>query len=164
MKMESSFPPIADGETRILILGSLPGAESLRRQEYYAHGRNRFWKVIAALAGEKETTVYAERVRMLKGLGLGLWDVAGQAVRPGSLDSDIRKVTPNDIAGLMELCPRIHTVIFNGRKAEELYRKHFTEREGVRYVYLPSTSPANAGCKYEQLLEEWRRVISPASR
>lgn len=45
--MPCSFAPIIDGNTRILVIGTMPGAVSLERQEYYAHERNLFWKVVS---------------------------------------------------------------------------------------------------------------------
>jgi hypoxanthine-DNA glycosylase len=160
MMLESkSFAPIVDDNSKILILGSLPGAESLRRQQYYAHPQNRFWKVIATIGERGETYDYAERISMLKNLCLALWDVAASAVRKGSLDSDIKDEIPNDIPSLIAEYPNIKTVIFNGRKAEAMYDKYFDRIDGVRYVYLPSTSPANAGFGFQALNEKWTEAI-----
>ena len=155
----SSFPPIITEETETLILGSLPGAESLRRQQYYAHPRNRFWRIIASLAERNYTEDYKLRIEMLTVLRLGLWDVAARAIRPGSLDSDITGETPNDVPLLLKGHPNIKTVIFNGRKAQALYQKYFTGTEGIRYIYLPSTSPANAGFSFDRLLSAWRSAV-----
>ena len=41
MNRSKSFLPIIDKETKILILGSLPGKKSLELREYYGHPRNR---------------------------------------------------------------------------------------------------------------------------
>ena len=41
-----SFTPSIDNNSKILILGSMPGVKSLKEQQYYAHPQNRFWKVL----------------------------------------------------------------------------------------------------------------------
>ena len=42
-----SFKPSININSKVLILGSMPGIKSLEEQEYYAHPQNRFWKVMA---------------------------------------------------------------------------------------------------------------------
>jgi hypoxanthine-DNA glycosylase len=43
--MVSSFPWVGDKHSKLIILGSMPGVESLRKQQYYAHPRNQFWRI-----------------------------------------------------------------------------------------------------------------------
>ena len=47
-----SFAPSIDNNSRILILGSMPGVKSLERCQYYAHPQNKFWKVMGAICNE----------------------------------------------------------------------------------------------------------------
>ena len=82
------FQPISHPDARILILGSMPSRESLARQQYYAHPRNAFWPIITELLGI-ESVEYADRARGIKELGVAVWDVLADCIRPGSLDSDI---------------------------------------------------------------------------
>lgn len=38
--------PIIDDQAKILILGFMPGTESLKRGQYYANKRNQLWKIM----------------------------------------------------------------------------------------------------------------------
>ena len=49
MAICKSFSPIINHQSKILILGSIPGVKSLEKQQYYAHPQNRFWKLIGLL-------------------------------------------------------------------------------------------------------------------
>ena len=63
--LKTSFPPISNAETEILILGTLPGDRSLQLGEYFAHPRNRFWKIIAAITNNSLPENYAEKLDLL---------------------------------------------------------------------------------------------------
>jgi hypoxanthine-DNA glycosylase len=157
---KESFAPLASGDTRVLVLGSMPGERSLAVGEYYGHPQNRFWRVIAALVGEDTPISYTDKKAMLARAGIGLWDVAGRAFREGSLDSAIREVEPNDIPAFIAAHPRLRIIAFNGRKPEELYDRHFGRAPGIEYFSMPSTSPANAAFSIERLIGEWASIFS----
>ena len=91
-----SFQPRADKNSRVLILGSMPGVKSLELQEYYAHPQNRFWKVMGKLCGEPSLVEfsYEKRIEILLNNGFALWDVIKFCKREGSLDSDITDENP----------------------------------------------------------------------
>ncbi len=151
--------PVLASTTRILILGSFPGAASLAAQQYYAHPRNALWPILSALTGEDLVGLpYAERLPRLLAHGFGLWDVLGACERKGSLDSAIRKPAANDFARLRELCPRLETVGFNGQTAGK-FATQFTA-EGYRTLVLPSTSPAHAGMSLADKLLLWRQLLA----
>jgi hypoxanthine-DNA glycosylase len=156
---KTSFGPIADNNTAVLILGTIPGDRSLELGEYYGHPQNRFWRTLAAITGNTPPTSYADKKAMLLGCRMGLWDVAHRAVREGSLDSAIRSEEPNDINGLISSHAGIKAVAFNGRTAERLYDKYFDRLPGISYISLPSTSPANAAFSLEALCERWRSIL-----
>jgi double-stranded uracil-DNA glycosylase len=159
------FPPIAGRKAHTLILGSLPGQRSLQLQQYYAHPQNAFWKLIAAIFDAQGDLAYPRRVQILGKNGIALWDVLEAAERPGSLDSSIvhASALANDFARFFRTHPRIDRVFFNGRKAEEMYRRFVLPKLGeefsyIRYEGLPSTSPAHAGMTFAKKLDRWSRI------
>lgn len=159
MHLKSSFPPLVSDQSRVLILGSMPGDRSIAENQYYGHPRNRFWPLIAALCGCKLPKSYSEKTDLLLNGGFALWDVVESANRKGSMDVDIKDETPNAIHELLETHPKIHTVAFNGKTAEQLYRKYHKELKHINYISLPSTSPANASYGFERLMEFWQEIV-----
>ncbi len=154
----TGLAPVIDHATRMLILGSFPGAASLAAGQYYAHPRNHLWPILAALTGEDLVALpYAERLPRLLAHGIGLWDVLGECEREGSLDANIRNPAANDFARLRVLCPMLRTVGFNG-KASGKFAPQFADA-GYRTLVLPSTSPAHASLSFDQKLQEWRELV-----
>ena len=154
----TGLAPVVDERTRILVLGSFPGAASLAAQQYYAHPRNLLWPILSALTGEPLAELpYAERLPRLLAHGFGLWDVLGACEREGSLDSAIRKPAANDFARLRELCPLLETVGFNGQTSGK-FAPQFAA-EGYRTVVLPSTSPAHASLTLAEKLKRWSVLL-----
>jgi|SRR5690606_12226040 len=152
---KKSFQPIVPLGSKLLILGSLPGDRSLLENQYYAHPQNRFWKTLALLLGTSVPDGYNDRIGLLHKYHIALWDVCEMAVRKGSMDTDILQEHPNKIDELIQDNPGIRTICFNGQKAQKLYDKYFERTVGIRYVTLPSTSPANATFNQERLLASW---------
>ncbi len=153
------LPPQVGEGCRVLVLGSMPGAASLAQVQYYAHPRNRFWPLMAALCGFPTRLDYPERLSALRGAGIGLWDVIGQCRRRGSLDADIVRGSEvaNDLPALWRAHPGIRAVAFNGGKAAQAFARHFPRGipADVAAWALPSTSPANASYSFERLLSAW---------
>lgn len=140
--LKHSFPPVVDGRTRLLILGSLPGEESLRQARYYAHPRNHFWRLIGAvIERDLEPLAYDERLQTLLAARVGLWDVVASATRLGSLDMAIRDYAPNRLAELAAGLPEIRALAFNGAKATMIGRKAIGAT-ALDLIALPSSSPA----------------------
>ena len=140
------------------MLCTLPGEESLRRQQYYAHPRNLFWPIVFALFDRMPPADYGERVRFLIERGIALWDVCAEGERVASADSTIRAEIPNAIEPLLDAHPGIRAVAFNGSGARRLYLRHFTPRPGLRYLALPSTSPAHARLAFGDKLARWQAL------
>lgn len=158
-EFKSSFVPIADKETQILILGSLPGDRSLAENEYYAHPRNRFWRIIAEITGYDFPANYKEKLEMLRQNKIGVWDVVNSAKRVGSLDTNILHEVPNDLEGFIENHPKLKTIAFNGAKSQKLFDKYFTRKATLKYLALPSTSPANAKISFEMICQKWKEIL-----
>ncbi len=159
-----SFPPVSDTDARVLILGSMPGKASLMADQYYAHPRNAFWKVLSELFGVAISD-YVSKKRLLKTHKIALWDVLKSCNRVGSLDSDIEadSMVGNDFLQFYQKHPKITHVYFNGLKAEQSYKKivmPLLADAGVSLFYqrLPSTSPANAALGFNEKLRAWRVI------
>lgn len=163
-----SFAPVVNEKSRVLILGSMPGAASLRAREYYAHPRNLFWPLMERLAGVERAAPYPERLAQLLARGIGLWDVLESCARASSLDSDIveSSIVANDFVRLFAERPSIEIVCFNGAKAAAAFRKHVAPTlgaaSGISFHRLPSTSPANASIAYERKLAAWGALLPRA--
>ena len=142
----------------MLVLGTLPGEESLRQVRYYAHPRNLFWPIVFALFGETPPADYAQRLAFVQERGFALWDVCAMAERRASLDSEIKREVPNPLHELLDAHPGIVTVAFNGGGARRLYDRHFVRRPGLTYLHLPSTSPAHASLNFAQKLARWQAL------
>jgi len=161
----NGLPPIVGDDARVLILGSFPGAASLRAGEYYAHPRNQFWRIVEALFGIAREDNYARRCSRLTDCGIAVWDVIASCRRAGSLDAAIRDATVNDFAAFYRAHPGIAAVFFNGASAEKQYRRQVAlpPPAGVAGapvdVRLPSTSPANAGMSLADKIEAWQVVV-----
>ena len=155
-----SFAPIIYSNTKILVLGSLPGKKSLELREYYGHPRNRLWKILAHLTGNEIPKNYERKKEFLFKNNIGLWDLAHSAYRQGSLDSNIKKENPNDIEDLLESYETIKVIGFNGKKSEKMFYKYFTEKLGIKYVPLPSTSPANMAINFEEMCSRWSELFA----
>lgn len=126
------------------MLGSLPGEASLAAGRYYAHPQNAFWRLMGTVIGEDLAALaYDDRLVALLRHRVGLWDVVGEATRPGSLDTAIRDAVHNDLAALVDSLPELRAVAFNGGKAAKEGRRLLSAREGGLTLYsLPSSSPA----------------------
>ena len=161
-----SFAPVENRDCQVLILGSMPGRVSLEKRQYYAHSRNSFWYIMGELFGFAAIRPYKERLEILLGNKVALWDVIGSCSRSGSLDSNIddSSLKVNDLKSFISNHPSIRAIFFNGSKAEQAYLRYIApvmEEEGIKKLYcqrLPSTSPAHAGMSPDQKLAEWRII------
>jgi TDG/mug DNA glycosylase family protein len=154
----ASFAPHVHDDTRLLILGSLPGARSLAERQYYAHPTNQFWRLLGEVIGQPlAARPYDDRLEMLREARVGLWDVIRTAERRTSSDSEIREVEAHDLAALVAGLPDLRLIAFNGGKAAAIGRRQLPALDGVAVVDLPSSSAANTG-SYAAKRERWMQL------
>ncbi|WP_160140170.1 DNA-deoxyinosine glycosylase [Chryseobacterium sp. c4a] len=154
----SSFPPLIDEQSEILILGSIPGVKSLEMQQYYAHPQNKFWKIILELLQEEFTEDYTKRTETLKKHHVALWDVIDSCERKGSLDSEIKNEEANQIEKLVEEHPNIKAIFCNGGKSYKNLQKLLGKNYKLPVFQMPSTSPLHT-ISFERKFEEWKKVL-----
>jgi len=163
-EISRGLPAVAQSDARVLILGSLPGQESLRRREYYANPRNAFWPIMGVLFGAAPELLYQARLDRLKQSRIALWDVCASACRPGSLDAKISLEVANDFGQFFRRHQEIELVCFNGATAARIYRCSVLGNLApacaqIRREQLPSTAPSYAAVRFEQKLNRWREVL-----
>lgn len=163
----SSFAPEVAADTRVLILGSIPGRASLAAGQYYAHPRNAFWPILGSLLGFDPALPYPDRLARLKERGIGLFDVVASCARRGSLDQGIDRESirwhalPELVAGL----PELRRIAANGamaaRGVDRAWPGLVALRPGLERLRLPSTSPAHASRSRAEKLAAWRALLEP---
>jgi double-stranded uracil-DNA glycosylase len=163
----AGFSAVSRSDARVLLLGTLPGAASLKSGEYYAQKRNVFWPIMDELMGIPAASPYSDRIRSLIEYGIALWDVCATADRIGSLDSRIHVHTmvPNDFATFFAIHARVRLIGFNGQKAAKMYEGAIrptlpTSAQQIRCDVLPSTSAAYARIPFQEKLDRWRAVLA----
>ena len=165
----TGFPPIVSENATVLILGTMPGPESLRCGQYYAAAGNAFWDIMGSICGAGRSLDYRKRIRRLQEAGIAVWDVLQQCERQGSRDAGIDPDTemPNKLADFLKIHAKILHVFFNGQKPEAAFYRHVWPglsadiKNRVGLATLPSTSGANTWSSKEEKLQEWRRRIAP---
>jgi len=159
--MLKSFKPVINEDTVQMIIGTMPGEASLKAKQYYAYKYNKFWQIIFDIFGRGEVLFnYKDKLNILLKNKTGLWDALAYCKRKGSLDKDILQEKPNDFNSLLKNYPKVTKLIFNGQKANKYFLKYFGQIEGIEYIVLPSTSPANASKTYKQKLNIWGLYLS----
>lgn len=156
MNRKSAFAPFTFPDTRILILGTLPGEASLAAARYYAHPQNQFWRLVGAVVRCEElaSLEYDARVAALREAGIGLWDTIASAVRTGSLDAAIREAEHAPLAELIATLPALRAVGFNGGTSARIGRRLLADSP-LALIDLPSSSPAYAAMPFAAKRERW---------
>lgn len=157
-QLEHPFQPIVFKDTKVLILGSFPSIKSFENNFYYAHPRNQFWKILHTVT-EYPVNNTDQKIWLLKECQLGLWDMIASCQRENSLDSSLEDEAVNDLSDLLERYPSIKKLAFTGKKAEALFKTHFSHLE-IETVYLPSPSAAYAKMSIENKIKIYKEKLN----
>lgn len=150
--------PMFNEHSKTLILGSFPSVKSREMCFFYSHPQNRFWRVMARVCDSAVPETIEDKTQMILSNGFALWDVIHSCEIEGSSDSSIKNVVPNDISIILNHS-QVSRIFVNGKKAEGLYKKYIEKTVGMKAIYLPSTSPANASWSEDRLAEFWKNQI-----
>jgi hypoxanthine-DNA glycosylase len=162
--IKQGLPLLIHNDSKILILGTMPGERSIALQQYYGNKGNHFWKILYSVFNTPFSTDYQARVRLLRENHIALWNVLLHCEREGSADHAIRNEQPNDFDGLHEKYPEIRNVFFESKSAATYFKKYCSFKDGVSYSVLPSTSGLNAGMSYDSKLGEWKVLTQIACK
>ena len=169
-KIIHQIPPVWDSESEVLILGTMPSPKSREAGFFYMHPQNRFWKVLPAVFGEalccpnnspdREAAILERRDFLLRH-HIALWDLLASCQISGAADSSIKNARPNDFDEILGHS-KIKRLFCTGKTAWSLWEKTCAEKYEEPYQltveYLPSTSPANAACSLEKLIEAYKVI------
>ena len=158
MRVSHEFGPYINKDSEVLILGSIPSVKSREYGFYYMHPQNRFWKILSSLFDEAFPETILDKKQLLFKYKIALWDVIESCEINGSSDSSIKNPKINDIKKLIEET-NITTIFTTGRKAFDLYNKYCLENVGIKAIYLPSTSGANAKESSSSLIEKYEIIL-----
>jgi len=156
---KTAFAPIANENSTILILGTMPGERSLALQQYYGHAGNHFWKIMYSLLEKPFSKEYEDRMNLLLVNKVALWDVLEYCESKGSADSAISNEKANDFNSFYRKYPKIKHVFFSSKKAEEFYYKFVGKKDSINYDVLPSPSSANTWRTFEEKLLDWKLIL-----
>lgn len=157
--VEHTLQPIYDQNANVLILGTMPSPKSREVGFYYGHPQNRFWKVLADIFHEKPLLTIEEKIDFLHRHHLALWDVLKSCDIQGAEDASIKNPIPNDLTTILKEA-NIQAIFTTGKKATDLYMKYIYPNTNIPAIGLPSTSPANRRISYEQLKEEYAKILN----
>lgn len=155
---KKGLAPWADENSRVLILGTLPGDESLKKQAYYKNkSRNSFWKIMHELYPEDMDM--ADKDFVIKH-NIALWDCLHSAEREGSTDDGFKgNEQPNDLATFLKDHPSIHTIFLNGKTMTKISFDEYFKRIREQYDVVVLESSANTNAKpLEVKVENWQQV------
>ncbi|WP_151900424.1 DNA-deoxyinosine glycosylase [Sulfurimonas hydrogeniphila] len=154
-----TIEPVIFADSKVLILGSFPSIKSFEEGFYYAHPRNQFWPILAAIYKEPVQTK-EEKTALCKKHKIALFDSAASLQRDAnnSSDTNLKNITVNDFEKLLAEYPNIKTILFTGKKAQQIFDKEYKHLK-IKKLLLPSTSPAYASMKFEEKLAKYKEAL-----
>lgn len=159
-RVNHTFGPFYDSESRMLFLGSFPSVKSREALFYYGHPQNRFWNIMRSVFKDDFGDLIEEKSDFLHRHHIALYDVIDECDIEGSSDSSIKNVVPTDLDSILKET-KIERIFVNGKTAEKYYKKYQEKATGRTAICLPSSSPANAAWSLEKLCEKWAEFIFP---
>lgn len=157
--LKTAFPAIADADSKLLLLGTMPGEQSLKHRQYYAHKGNQFWKIMFSIFNQPLVDNYELRKQLLLNNKVALWDVLQYCQRDGSADRNIKNPAANDFASFYTKYPSVKNVFFTSGKAQEYYDTYVGRNGSVNYHNLPSPSRANTWKTFDEKVDLWKVIL-----
>ena len=159
MHLTHTLPIFIDEYSETLILGSFPSVKSRQYGFYYSHKQNRFFLVLSAIFHEECLDTIEKRKAFLKRHKIALYDVIEECDITNSEDASIKNVVPIDIKSILDKYPNIKRIGVTGSKASSLFERHLKDKVNLPIIYLPSTSPANAKMKLDDLVISYSKLF-----
>ena len=156
-KIIHPIPPLYDGNSKTLILGSFPSVKSREAMFFYGHPQNRFWKLLAKIFCEDVPMTTEQKKQLVLSHNLALWDSIHSCTITGSSDSSIKDVVPNDLSIILNNS-KVSRIFANGTASYKMYQKYIFPKTKIKAAKLTSTSPANAAFSLDRLYEEWKII------
>ncbi len=163
----------------ILVLGTLPGDDSIETGSYYANPHNRFWEIMHCLFNGN---IEDKSKEFITSHHIALWDCLESAQRVGSADKDIIRETekPNDLLAFLLNYPTIKTIIINGTSKHsktgystlQVFKKYFGKlymdnNYNIIPLYQTSKSNERYGITIEMKKKAWlivREIIDAKTK
>ncbi|MDD4706075.1 MAG: DNA-deoxyinosine glycosylase [Bacilli bacterium] len=158
MEKVSSFPPVYNQNSKILILGTIPSIASRNNNFYYSHANNRFWKIMEHLFNTSLLSIQ-DKIDFLLNHNIALWDTIKECEIYKSKDSSIKNVKVNDIKSILDKT-NIKKIYVTGITALKIYNKYIKNTINIDAIYLPCPSSANASYSLDKLINTYTIILN----